>query len=243
MSYPKPKETGGRLMRQIVAFFKKNEIPLPIDSHILCAVSGGSDSLALGVALAKYGRRIVSPEKIVWVHVNHGWRGEASDADEVFTRRLAKKYGVKFESVHAIEKPPQGESWEAHARWLRKSAYAFASKKYHTSSVLTGHTADDLAETKIWRIFNGQWDTHAEGIYPVHRYEMPGAFGSKLREIRPFLGIRKEVLREFLREEKIKWREDATNFEGRFLRSKIRMELMPVLERIFPHAVKHLNRI
>jgi tRNA(Ile)-lysidine synthase len=241
--YPKPKEMGGRLLRRIVAFLKNNDLPLPLDSHILCGVSGGSDSLALGVALAKYGRRIVSHNKVVWIHVNHGWRGEASDRDEAFVRRLAKKYGVHFESISMKSPPPKGESWEAHARMLRKSAYALASKKYQTSWVFTGHTADDLAETKLWRIFNGQWATHSQGIYPVHRYVAAGAFAGKLVEIRPLLSIRKQALKEFLLEEKLKWREDATNFEGRFLRSKIRMELMPVLEKIFPNAVENLNQI
>jgi len=238
--YPKPKERGGQLLRQMVAFFKKNELSLPITSHILCGVSGGSDSLALGIALAKYGRRIVDPSKMVWVHVNHGWRGQESDQDERFVRKLAKKYGVQFELVEAKDKPKKGDSWEAHARVLRKSAYAVASKKYQTSLVLTGHTADDLAETKLWRIFNGQWETHAEGIYRTHRYPHDLAFCSVLLEIRPFLGMRKEFLRSFLKEEKQNWHEDVTNFEGRFLRSKIRTELIPILEKIFPKAVSNL---
>jgi tRNA(Ile)-lysidine synthase len=98
--------------------------------------------------------------------------------------------------------------------------------------VLTAHQADDLAETVLWRILTGNARTHAGGILIQDKIEL-----------RPFLRIRKRVLQAYLREEGQTWREDATNHEGRFLRSRLRLELMPIIEHLFPRAVEHLVEI
>lgn len=227
--YPKPKDAGGRLIRELIASLKREKIPLPITSHILCATSGGSDSVALAVCLARYGRRVIDPKRITLFHVNHGWRAEASDGDEAFVRALASKLGVGFLSVTAREQPAAGDSWEEHARRLRKEAYLQAAKKLKCRFIFTAHTGDDLAETRLWRLFTGKWETHAEGIYARHG-----------KEFRPFLKLRKAFLQEFLNEEAQGWREDQTNHEGRFLRSRMRNELFPVIEKLFPRAVTHL---
>lgn len=98
--------------------------------------------------------------------------------------------------------------------------------------VLTGHHSDDLAETVLWRILTGQADTHGGGIAFQHGFE-----------IRPLLTIRKKELIQYLKEEGQNWRVDETNFEGRFLRSRIRLEILPVLENVFPRAIEHLAQL
>lgn len=219
-------------MRALVRGFKDLKLQLPLTSHILCGISGGSDSVALGVALARYGRRIVPAAKIRFVHVNHGWRGAESDADEAFVRRLAQTLEVPLVVVRARERPAPGESWEDHARRLRLAAFDRTARELGCRYVVTAHTGDDLAETRLWRLFTGKWETHGEGILSRH--------GNQLR---PLLQIRKHELQAFLREEGIEWREDSTNHEGRFLRSKMRQELLPAIERIFPRAVSHLMQL
>ncbi len=231
-SYPVPGEMGGRLMRTLVSNLRKTGETLPLTSHILCACSGGADSTALAVMLARYGRRVGAPRQITLVHVNHGWRGAESDADEAFVKRLAVRLGVGFVASRRKEKPSPGDSWESHARDLRKAVFREQSVLHGGAPVFTAHSADDQAETRLWRIFTGAYATLGEGILPRHGVE-----------IRPLLSVRRAELRAFLGEEKIRWREDSSNADPRFLRARMRKDLMPVVEAIFPGAIKAINSL
>jgi tRNA(Ile)-lysidine synthetase-like protein len=230
--YRQPKEVGGRLIRTVVSSLRKAEIQLPITSYILIAISGGSDSVALAHLLLKYGRRVGTAAKMELLHVNHGWRGQASDEDESFVRKLGARWKVPVTVVQARGgKLPKGESWEKLARDARKEIYErLANEK--NAIVLTGHQADDLAETVLWRILTGAAKTHGGGISVRSGVEL-----------RPFLGVRKQFLKDFLREERLPWREDATNHEGRFMRSRMRRDIMTRLEEQFPRAIEHLGRL
>ena len=124
--YPKPKDTGGKLVRLAIATLREAGASLPLDSDILIAVSGGSDSIALGHLIARYGRRIAGQGRanVRWIHFNHGWRGAESDADARFVAALARKLGVPCK-VQRLAMPPQkGASWEAVAREARNEALA-----------------------------------------------------------------------------------------------------------------------
>ncbi len=230
--YAVPGEQGGRLIRRLVRDLRRIGYGLPITSHILCACSGGADSTALAVLLARYGRRVVAPAQITLLHVNHGWRGKESDGDEVFVRRLAARLGVRVIVEKLAEKPGPGDSWEAHARDARKAIFARESDRLGQVPVFTAHTADDQAETRLWRIFTGAFSTLGRGILERHQ-----------AEVRPLLGVRRGELRTFLREEKIKWREDSSNHDPRFLRARMRRELMPMIEAIFPTAIAAINAL
>jgi tRNA(Ile)-lysidine synthase len=242
-AYPKPGETGGRMIREVIRFLRTQKFELPISSHILIAVSGGADSMALADLMIRYGRRVVDREKIRILHVNHGWRGEESDADERRVRAFAKSMGVPFSFKRAKplnEARPdgsapfnnsKGRSLEDLARDQRKSFFDAMSRKYRAPA-LTAHHGDDLAETVLWRIMTGAAKTHGAGITFQHGCEL-----------RPFLTIRKDEIYSYLKEENISWGEDRTNFEGRFLRSRIRLELMPVLRSVFPQAAEHLMKL
>jgi tRNA(Ile)-lysidine synthetase-like protein len=186
--------------------------------------------MALAELLIKYGRKVADPGKIRIIHINHRWRKEESDADENFVRAAAREWKVPITIVRL--KPPgtkvTGDSLEDRARKARKRIFERLSEKYR-APVLTAHHADDLAETLIWRLMTGTASTHGGGI----------SFQSGV-ELRPFLKIRKQVLKEFLIEAGKSWREDRTNFEGRFLRSRLRSTAMPALEALFPRMVERL---
>ena len=123
-----------------------------------------------------------------------------------------------------------GESWEDAARQQRKVAFSAALQR-HPGFIFTAHHADDLAETVLWRLLTGNVASQAGGIQVIFK-----------NEVRPLLQARRHHLREYLGEEGIGWREDSTNSEGRFLRSKMRVQLMPELTRLFPRGVDHLVR-
>jgi tRNA(Ile)-lysidine synthase len=230
VKYPVPGNVGGRLARRLVKAVRTTGFSLPLASHILCACSGGADSVALAVLLARYGRRVGA--KVTLLHVNHGWRGAESDGDEKFVRGLAKKLGIAFVGRKLREKPTKGESWEAHARGLRKAVFQEESDLRGGAPVFTAHSADDQAETRLWRLFTGAFEELGGGILSRHGVE-----------VRPLLGVRREELRLFLAEEKQKWREDSSNSDPRFLRAQMRQDLMPVIERLFPRAIDAINRL
>jgi tRNA(Ile)-lysidine synthase len=230
-SYPKPKDTGGRLIRLAIATLRQAGAKLPLNSDILIALSGGQDSVALAHLIARYGRRISGSGRVRFLHVNHGWRGLESDEDERFVTELAHDLGVPCRVVRLTELPPKGASWEAFGRIARNTA--LRDEAARTGSVIfTAHHSDDLAETVLWRLLTGMARTHTGGILLKTG-----------QTYRPLLKARKRDLRAYLKEEGLSWREDETNHEGRFLRSRIRMELMPVLLGIFPRAVEHLSEL
>lgn len=226
--YPSPGSVGGRLIRQMVATLQKAGVQLPITSDILIACSGGSDSVALAHIMARYGRRVGTQGQITLLHVNHGWRGGESDQDAQWVLELGKKLGVAAR-IELLNTPAMGsDSWEETARTGRKAIFERISQEKN-GIVLTAHQADDVAETVLWRILTGAASTHGGGIAVRHGVE-----------VRPVIAVRKEELRNYLIEEGQKWREDLTNSEGRFMRSQMRRDLMPALERIFPKGINHL---
>lgn len=227
--YVKPRRLGGILIRRVIAFLRSQNITLPITSHILCAVSGGSDSVALCHLLCRYGRRIVPSGQVTLVHINHGWRGAESDQDQQLVEDLAQRLDVPCLSFRSGTRRMAGRSWEEVAREQRKAIFERLSEERGGAPVLTAHHADDLAETVLWRILTGAADTHGGGIFATYG-----------REIRPLLAVRKAELREYLLEEGEVWREDRTNGEGRFLRSRMRLEVFPPVQKLFPRAVDRL---
>jgi tRNA(Ile)-lysidine synthetase-like protein len=186
--------------------------------------------MGLAHLLVHYGRRIVDRSQISFVHVNHQWRGDASDADAEFVQRVGERWGIPT-VVRKVSPPVQGSgrSWEEEARLARKAVFAEESTRCGGARILTAHQADDLAETLLWRLFTGAAHTHGAGILFQHGMEW-----------RPFLTIRKSMIQDYLREAGQDYREDSTNFSGRFLRAKMRSALMPEIEKIFPKGVQHL---
>ncbi len=227
--YAKAGPIGGALIRKVIAALRPH-FSLPLSSDILVSVSAGSDSTALAHLLVHLGRRLVPKHRIRLVHVNHGWRGEASVSDEQWLRALAKRWEVPI-TVHRGPLPQDGVSWEAQAREFRQRVYASRTEELGLASprVFTAHHADDLAETLLWRLLTGAAQTHGGGIQEVTEFE-----------VRPLLRVRKQVLLDYLQECEQGFCVDATNFEERFLRSQMRARLMPELERLFPQAVNHL---
>ena len=228
--YRKAGPVGGRLIRSVIALFRDQNVQLPLSSHILISVSGGSDSVALAHLMLYYGRKMVQPSQLTLLHINHQWRGSQSDEEASFVHELGQKWGVPV-VVRKIPAPQVGSglSWENEARRARKVVFREESIKRGGAKILTAHHADDLAETVLWRILTGAAETHGGGIL----------FQSG-SEIRPLLQTRKSEIREYLTEVKQEYHEDPTNASDRFLRARMRKVLMPEVERLFPQGISHL---
>ena len=198
------------------------------------AVSGGADSVALLLLLLELREKIGFVPSVV--HFNHKLRGKASDADEKFVANLAKKHHLEFFSAHeniAAKAKREKINLEDAARRARYSFFDRLVQQGHIHRVTVAHTADDQAETVIAHILRGTGLAGLAGIHPE-----AGAV------IRPLLATRRALLRTYLRAKRQTWREDATNRDTARNRARIRLKLMPLLEKQFQSAVvEHLCQL
>ena len=185
---------------------------------VLTAVSGGADSVALADVLVS-----LVPEldlKVHLVHVNHGLRPEA-DAEQLSVERLAGDLGVPchVERVTVRREPPW-EGLEAEARRARYGAFRAVAERIGAQRIATAHTADDQAETVLMRLLEGAGPRGLAGIAPVR-----GLL------IRPLLEARRTDVEVHLRARGLAWMEDVSNRDPRFLRNRVRHDVLPFLER------------
>jgi tRNA(Ile)-lysidine synthase len=207
---------------------------LAAGNRVGVAVSGGADSVALLRLLHRL--RDDLGITLAVVHFNHALRGTESEADAAFVAELAGALELEFlaarEDVGA-EAARQGWNLEDAARRLRYAFFERVIIEGHATHIAVAHTADDQAETLLAHLIRGTGPTGLGGIYPV-----AGAI------VRPLLGTRREILREYLRANSQTWREDSTNRDVRRTRARIREQLMPLLERDFSGAiVGHLSEL
>jgi tRNA(Ile)-lysidine synthase len=197
-------------------------------------VSGGSDSVALLRLLVELG-----PEmglRLAVVHFNHQLRGADSDADERFVTALAAELGLPFfagrEDV-ACAAREQGWNLEDAARRLRYAFFESLVQAGQVQRLAVAHTADDQAETVLARLVRGTGPAGLSAIYPV-----------KGHIIRPLLEVRRQELRDYLREARQSWREDASNDDTSRLRARLRHDILRILERdLQPAIVEHLGQL
>lgn len=220
------------MIRATVQCFRKHALSVPNDAQLWIACSGGADSTALAVLLARHGKNIVPRDRITLLHVHHGWRGLASDEDADAVKALAETLGVSFRLARVP--PPDSEtgSWEEDAREKRLQEFASVlTISGEGSFLVTAHTQEDLAETALWRFATGTFWEKGGGIFE---------WEEEKRILRPFLKASKAALLEFLKEEKVSFREDHSNADPRFLRARIRQEILPGLNRVFPRAMERI---
>lgn len=215
---------------------------LPRDARLLVACSGGADSIALLRLLHAANQSEHWGWTLLVGHVNHGLRGKASDADERFVEQLALALGLTCTSVRLAL--PRDAS-EDMARRQRFRALAEMAKRQRALGAVLGHHADDQAETVLMRILRGCGLDGLAGMAP--RATVGGAAGAggvgAVTVYRPLLGFRRVELREFLAEIGQQWREDASNDSPRFLRNRLRNEVLPGLAELQPAVADSLVRL
>ncbi len=189
---------------------------LPNATYVV-AVSGGVDSVVLLELLTK------TNSKLVVAHFDHGIRHNSHE-DAEFVMNLAEKYGLPFE----LERVELGkDTSEAEAR---KARYGFLNglrEKYKATAVVTAHHQDDLIETSMINLLRG---TGRHGLTSLK---------SKPGLLRPFISIPKKMLIDFANENRLEWREDESNKDTKYLRNKIRLEVLPKMsDEIRAHWLK-----
>ncbi len=226
-------------------------------THVLVAVSGGGDSVALLYLLAA-----LAPGRgwtLAVATLDHGLRGEESAADRRFVEELAASLGLPCRAGEAglgapgertdpagasgaadrsgaarapdLSSPPALPS-EAKLRTLRRSFLTAAADAGAAACIALGHTLDDQAETVLHRLARG---TGLAGTRAMARWTPPFW--------RPLLGVRRTELRRLLEAAGHPWREDASNREPHAARNRLRLGALPALEAALgPAAVENLAR-
>lgn len=211
--------------------------------QIILALSGGADSACLFYALNQMKSEF--DLSINCVHVNHGLRGKASDADEYFVRSICKKYNCNLRVVSADIKKLASErklSTEEAGRIVRyQSFYEEAEKVFKETGsspkILIAHNMDDQAETILFRIIRG---TGVTGIKAMQKVEMTDA-GFEI--IRPLLDVSKRDILKALDTGNFSYCKDNTNELPIYARNKIRLDIIPAMESINPALKEAVIRL
>jgi tRNA(Ile)-lysidine synthase len=198
----------------------------PPDGRYLIGVSGGRDSIALVHWLHERGYR-----KLIVCHLNHRLRGRSSDTDARFVENLAADYEVEVElgsaNVRALA-AKQKISIETAAREARYQFFAQVAKRRRCPAVFLAHHADDLVETFLINLFRGAGTSGLSAMREVSKRRVEDL---DLTIVRPFLGVWRSEVDDYVRKHRLKFREDASNKNLVPLRNRIRRRIIPYLEK------------
>ena len=196
--------------------------------RVICAVSGGADSMAMLWCLHSFRQELGI--SVSAAHFNHGLRGAEADADEAFVRDFCEDHHIAFfagrADVAAFAKE-EGMTLEEAAREKR---YEFLLS-LPGGKIATAHNADDNAETVLLHLLRGSGMRGLCGIPP-----------KRGRIVRPMLAVSREDILRYLQEEGVSWREDKTNAEDDCLRNRLRHRVMPLLYEEAPFLRRNLLR-
>jgi len=206
---------------------------LPPDGHYLVGVSGGRDSVALLHWLLERGYK-----KLIVCHLDHQLRGTSSGRDARFVEKLASQCDVDLEmgraNVRALA-AKQKMSIEAAAREARYKFFAQVAKQRRTQTIFVGHHADDLVETFLINLFRGSGTT---GLGAMREISKRCVDDVDLTVVRPFLGIWRSEIDEYIAAQQLKFREDESNKDLAALRNRIRRRVIPYLEKILGRNIR-----
>ena len=209
------------MLNKLLAFIRRYDMIAPGDS-VICAVSGGADSVAL--LFAMYLLKDKLNIQLSAAHFNHHLRGEESDRDEEFVREFCDRYDIPL-YIGGGEVVPGKKGLEAAARDAR---YGFL--KNLPGKIATAHTADDNAETVLLHLVRGTGLKGLGGIAPVNG-----------NLIRPMLSIQRQDVEDFLAEWCLSCITDSSNETDQFLRNRLRHHVMPLLREENPKIAENMS--
>ena len=215
-------------MRDKVLDWCRREGLLERGDQVVCAVSGGADSVAMLHCLLALQETLGI--RLTAAHYNHCLRGAASDEDEAFVRRLCASWGVPLTVGRGdvtARAAATGESMEEAARRLR---YGFLLEQ--PGLVAVAHNADDQVETVLLNLIRG---TGLRGLAAMAPRQG--------RIIRPLLPVTRQEIEAYLAEHSLDHREDGSNEEDDALRNRLRHHVTPLLRQENPNLAGTVGRM
>lgn len=208
------------MLNSFTTYIKKEKLFSKTDS-ILLTVSGGIDSIVMCELFHQAGL------KFGIAHCNFQLRGEESDTDELFVEELAEKYDVQFHSVSfdtSAYAKKNKLSIQLAARKLRYDWFEEIRSQFDYNYIATAHHQDDSIETFFINLIRGTGIAGLHGILPKQN-----------TTIRPLLFTNKKEIELFAKKNKLKFREDSSNASDKYVRNKIRHQLIPLLKELNPN--------
>ncbi len=194
-----------------------------VGTKVICALSGGCDSVVMTHILSKLGLEVVA------IHLNHNWRGEESLRDENFSREFAKSLGIEFYSEKLSFDVKKTETDAREARYL---FFKSCAEKFNSKYVFLAHNKNDNAETLLYRVIKG---TGLKGLCSIPKH----------RDIfyRPLLDVTREEIEAYAKENNLKYVNDSSNDSIKYKRNFIRKEILPLVKKINPDVICALNNL
>ena len=211
------------LLQQFQATIERESL-LPSGSNLILCVSGGSDSIAL-LHLCHQLSRLFRWQLHI-LHFHHGLR-EESDEEARFVRNLSQRLNLEFHLRTTRDFQSETSGLQEKARNWRRAEALKLREEIRADSILTAHHAEDQLETWLLKWLRG---AHLSGLQGMSRSDPPF--------IRPLLDFRKNMLSDFLKENGFEWREDASNQDSKYMRNRVRNELLPLLRTLSREGIE-----
>ena len=205
---------------------------LPPGGTVLCAVSGGADSMCLLHLLWQLGE--AEGFQVAAAHYNHNLRGAESTRDEDFVRQQCQKWHIPLavgSGDVAGQAARQGTGVEETARAMRYDFLQQAAAEMGACRIATAHNADDNAETLLLHLVRGSGLQGLTGI-PPRRGDI----------VRPLLTVPRAEIVSYLETHGIAFVEDSSNADSRYTRNYLRHQVMPLLRACNPRLTEHLGQ-
>ena len=211
------------LLQQFQTTIERESL-LPSGSNLILCVSGGSDSIAL-LHLCHQLSRLFRWQLHI-LHFHHGLR-EESDEEARFVRDLSQRLNLEFYLRTTRDFQSETSGLQEKARNWRRTEALKLREEIRADSILTAHHAEDQLETWLLKWLRG---AHLSGLQGMSRSDPPF--------IRPLLDFRKNMLSDFLKENGFEWREDASNQDSKYMRNRVRNELLPLLRTLSREGIE-----
>lgn len=215
------------MLHQFKAHIQRRAFPQP-DTSVLVACSGGPDSMALASLMIRSGYQVHL------AHVNYGLRGEESFLDEKLVDEFAQANNLPIH-IHQPDTEriaeERGQGIQEAARAIRYAFFEEVVIREELLGVATAHHADDSIETYLWHVMRG---SSLSGFQAIPEFNGIA--------FRPLLFARKPDLEAYCMREEIPFREDKSNDSDKYLRNRIRHELVPLMRSIRPGFERNILR-
>lgn len=220
------------MYQKVKAYVKKWHM-LQKEDSVIAGISGGADSVCLLFMLLKLQKELGFA--LMAVHVNHGIRGAEAERDEAYVKRLCRQWNVRLkvyrENVPAYAKK-HGMTEEEAGRDIRRTCFCKVLKEWGGTKIALAHHENDNVETLLWNLCRGTGIRGLGGIAPVNDVW-----------IRPLLCVKRREIESYLKKRGISYCTDTTNADRRYMRNRIRMDVIPYLEDcVNTESVSHMGK-